>query len=619
MKEKTRFHQSINTKIVLIFVILLLFALQLIGANFITQLEKKLLDSYHEDRQTQLEFLETTIEPYLQAATENEEEESPTEDIQSLLSGFSGSGISEILVVDAESVIVATSDRTQLSVVGRRSDDLDTNQAMLLEEIVKRQVIDPITNTRRWKIAIPILKDDASGELLGAISIESNIESVYKQISQITWIFINASLVAVVLSLLLANMVARAITAPIKEMKSQTLAIANGDFSGKLKARGNDELGQLALSINDLSDRVSGAQESIEAEKRRLDSVLAHMTDGVLSTDRQGKIVLINEMGRTMLNLTNEEAEGQLLLTVLQLDENLTFRELLEKQEDILVPVENTLGSDLLLHASFSLIQRDSGFISGIVCVLHDVTEQERIEQERKDFVSNVSHELRTPLTSMRSYLEALNDGAWKDPDIAPKFLEVTQNETDRMIRMIQDLLHLSRIDVGKSEFDVEIVNLNELLEHVLSRFDMMVNSSDYAGKHYVIKRDIEKEPVWADIDTDPMIQVLDNIMNNAVKYSPDGGTITGKLRLTGNHVIISISDQGMGIPKKDLRKVFSRFYRVDGARSRSMGGSGLGLAISKEVVQQHGGTIWAESQIGEGTTFNISLPYVQYEEDEWE
>lgn len=619
MKEKTRFHQSINTKIVLIFVILLLFALQLIGANFITQLEKKLLDSYHEDRQTQLEFLETTIEPYLQAATENEEEESPTEDIQSLLSDFSGSGISEILVVDAESVIVATSDRTQLSVVGRRSDDLDTNQAMLLEETVKRQVIDPITNTRRWKMAIPILKDDASGELLGAISIESNIESVYKQISQITWIFINASLVAVVLSLLLANMVARAITAPIKEMKSQTLAIANGDFSGKLKARGNDELGQLALSINDLSDRVSGAQESIEAEKRRLDSVLAHMTDGVLSTDRQGKIVLINEMGRTMLNLTNEEAEGQLLLTVLQLDENLTFRELLEKQEDILVPVENTLGSDLLLHASFSLIQRDSGFISGIVCVLHDVTEQERIEQERKDFVSNVSHELRTPLTSMRSYLEALNDGAWKDPDIAPKFLEVTQNETDRMIRMIQDLLHLSRIDVGKSEFDVEIVNLNELLEHVLSRFDMMVNSSDYAGKHYVIKRDIEKEPVWADIDTDPMIQVLDNIMNNAVKYSPDGGTITGKLRLTGNHVIISISDQGMGIPKKDLRKVFSRFYRVDGARSRSMGGSGLGLAISKEVVQQHGGTIWAESQIGEGTTFNISLPYVQYEEDEWE
>lgn len=620
MKVKMRIHQSINTKIVLVFVILLLFSLQLIGANFITQLEKQLVSSYQEDRQTQVDFLETTLEPYLDM-TEGDEENavSPKEEIQSLLADFSGTGISEILVVDADYIIAATSDRTQQSIVGRRSDDVDINQAMLLEETVKRQVIDPITNTRRWKVVVPIIMEGDSMTLLGAVSMESNIESVYKQISQITWIFINSSLIAVILSLVLSNMVARALTTPIKEMKSQTRAIAEGDFTGKLKARGNDELGQLALSINDLSDRVSGAQESIEAERRRLDSVLTHMTDGVLSTDRQGKVALINEMGRTMLGLTNEESLGQPLLDILSLGEELTFRELLEKQEDILIPFERKRGSDLLLRASFSLIQRDSGFISGIVCVLHDVTEQERIEQERKEFVSNVSHELRTPLTSMRSYLEALNDGAWQDPDIAPKFLEVTQNETDRMIRMIEDLLHLSRIDVGKSNFNLEIVNLNELVEHVLSRFDMMVQSSDYAGKHYVIRREIEKGPVWAELDTDRMIQVLDNIMNNAVKYSPDGGTITGRMQIKGSHVLISISDQGLGIPKADLKKVFSRFYRVDRARSRSMGGSGLGLAISKEVIEQHGGTIWAESTEGEGTTFTISLPYVPFEEDEWE
>lgn len=620
MKVKMRIHQSINTKIVLVFVILLLFSLQLIGANFITQLEKQLVSSYQEDRQTQVDFLETTLEPYLDM-TEGDEENavSPKEEIQSLLADFSGTGISEILVVDADYIIAATSDRTQQSIVGRRSDDVDINQAMLLEETVKRQVIDPITNTRRWKVVVPIIMEGDSMTLLGAVSMESNIESVYKQISQITWIFINSSLIAVILSLVLSNMVARALTTPIKEMKSQTRAIAEGDFTGKLKARGNDELGQLALSINDLSDRVSGAQESIEAERRRLDSVLTHMTDGVLSTDRQGKVALINEMGRTMLGLTNEESLGQPLLDILSLGEELTFRELLEKQEDILIPFERKRGSDLLLRASFSLIQRDSGFISGIVCVLHDVTEQERIEQERKEFVSNVSHELRTPLTSMRSYLEALNDGAWQDPDIAPKFLEVTQNETDRMIRMIEDLLHLSRIDVGKSNFNLEIVNLNELVEHVLSRFDMMVQSSDYAGKHYVIRRKIEKGPVWAELDTDRMIQVLDNIMNNAVKYSPDGGTITGRMQIKGSHVLISISDQGLGIPKADLKKVFSRFYRVDRARSRSMGGSGLGLAISKEVIEQHGGTIWAESTEGEGTTFTISLPYVPFEEDEWE
>lgn len=622
MKGKIRLHQSINSKIVLVFVLLLVFALQLIGANFITQLERQLVNRYQEDKQTQISFLESTLEPYLDTHANEENEDSATnaeEEIQSLLIDFSGSGITEIQVIDADSVIVATSDRTQQSVIGRLSEDVDIHQAMLLEDTVKRQVIDPITNTRRWKIVMPVIKEGSPDALLGAVSLESNIETVYEQISQITLIFFNSSLIAIVLSLILANMVARALTTPIKEMKSRTLAIAEGNYTGKLKPRGNDELGQLTLSINDLSNRVSEAQEFIDSERRRLDSVLAHMTDGVLSADRKGKVAVINEMARTMLSISNEEALDKPMLDILSLSEEMTFRELLERQEDILIPVENDHGASLLLRASFSLIQRDSGFISGIVCVLHDVTEQERIEQERKEFVSNVSHELRTPLTSMRSYLEALNDGAWQDPEIAPKFLDVTQNETDRMIRMIEDLLHLSRMDTGKSDLNMEIVNLNELVEHVLSRFEMMVTSSDYAGKHYIIKREIQSEPVWAEVDTDRIIQVLDNIMNNAVKYSPDGGVITGRMEVRGKTVLISISDQGMGIPKEDLRKVFSRFYRVDRARSRAMGGSGLGLAISKEVIEQHDGTIWAESREGIGTTFNISLPYESFEEDEWE
>ena len=621
MKGKLRFYQSINTKIVFVFVILLVFALQLIGANFITQLERRLINNYQNDRQTQINFLETTLEPYLIFDEELAEEEDNREDeISALLNEFSGQGVTEIHVVDANLSILATSDRTQQSVVGRLSEDADVRQAMLLEDTVRRQVVDPSTNTRRWKIVTPIIQEGETGTLLGVVSMESNIESVYDQVSEITVIFLNASTVAIVLSLVLANMVARALTTPIKEMKIKTQAIAEGDYTGKLKARGVDELGQLAMSVNDLSDRVSEAQESIDAERRRLDSVLSHMTDGVLSTDRKGKITLINEMARTMLSISTEETESQSLLEVLNLGDELTFRELLEKQETILIPVDRERGVVLLLRASFSLIQRDSGFISGIVCVLHDVTEQERIEQERKEFVSNVSHELRTPLTSMRSYLEALNDGAWKDPDIAPKFLEVTQNETDRMIRMIQDLLHLSRIDSGRESLELEIVNLNKLVEHVLSRFDMMIQSSNYAGKHYVIKREIQHEPVWAEVDTDRLVQVLDNIMNNAVKYSPDGGIITGKMQVKGDHVLISISDQGMGIPKEDLRKIFSRFFRVDLARSRAMGGTGLGLAISKEVIEQHGGSIWAESTMGKGTTFSIALPYVPVvEEDEWE
>jgi two-component system sensor histidine kinase VicK len=224
----------------------------------------------------------------------------------------------------------------------------------------------------------------------------------------------------------------------------------------------------------------------------------------------------------------------------------------------------------------------------------------------------------------MRSYIEALNEGAWQDPEIAPAFLKVTQEETDRMIRMINDLLSLSRMDLGKVELDLELVNLNELFNYILNRFDMMLekdnNDTREVTKSYTIKRDFTDKPLWVEVDTDKIIQVVDNIMNNAIKYSPDGGVITCRLLETHNHVIMSISDQGLGMPKKELSHIFERFYRVDKARSRAQGGTGLGLAISKEVIELHHGRIWVDSTEGKGSTFYISLPYEEYEEgDLWD
>lgn len=618
MKKKIHFYQSINTKIVFIIVMLLVFALQIIGANFVTTMEQKLVGNFRGDRQTQMTFLKSTILPLLESdQSEEETETNPREEINRLLMEFSGSNITELQVVSPSMVIMGISDSTQQNMIGQISNDADVRQAQLSGTSVTKQDLDPTSQDRRWKIVEPVYSSTDSEEFLGVIVLESNIETVYTQVSEITMTFLQASSVAIILSLILANLVARALTKPIKEMQIQTRAIAEGDYSGMLTVYGDDELGELAFLINELSDEVAEAQESIDSERRRLNSVLTHMTDGVIATDRRGKIVIVNNMAEKMLEVSGEEVNGNNLLKILGVEKELTLRRLLEEQEDILINAYND-GLPTILRASFSLIQRETGFISGIVCVLHDVTEQEKIEEERKQFVSNVSHELRTPLTSMRSYIEALADGAWQDPELAPRFLEVTQSETDRMIRMIQDLLHLSRIDSGKSELEVELVDLTELLDHVLNRFDMLIHSTEYEGKHYRIDRNLLEEPVFVEMDTDQMIQVLDNIMNNALKYSPDGGVITGSMRQTAQSVIISITDQGMGIPKNDLVKIFSRFYRVDRARSRAMGGSGLGLAISKEVVEQHGGRIWAESAEGKGTTFYLSLPYIPFEEDEW-
>lgn len=619
MNKNVKWYQSINIKISFVIVVILIFALELIGANFINQLERQLVTSFQEDRQTQMDFLETTTVPYLEMERNGTETDTdPIAEINNLLSDFTGSGVIEVQVINPDLFILGTSDGTQQSIVGQLSNDADVRQSLLLEDTITRQYVDSASNNRRWKIVSPVYSNGDSPQLLGIISMVSNIESVYEQVTQISLIFVNASLLAIVLSVFLASVLSRALTTPIKEMQLQTMSIAGGDYSGKLKVYSEDELGQLAVSINDLSNKVATAQESIDAERRRLDSVLAHMTDGVIATDRRGKVIIVNEMARVMLSVTDEEAIGTNILELMNLEEELTLRKLLEKQDDLLISVEDA-REPLVLRASFSLIQGESGFIRGIVCVLHDVTEQERIEQERKDFVSNVSHELRTPLTSMRSYIEALNDGAWQDPEIAPRFLEVTQNETDRMIRMVQDLLHLSRIDAGKSKLERELVDLTELFSHVLNRFEMLVQSSNYEVKKYTIQKNLLDKPVWVEIDADRIIQVLDNIMNNAINYSPDGGVITGTMQEKDGQVLVSISDQGVGIPQKDIYKIFSRFYRVDRARSRAMGGSGLGLAISKEVVEQHGGTIWAESKENVGTTFYVSLPFVVFDEEEWE
>src|SRR5699024_3557651 len=236
--------------------------------------------------------------------------------------------------------------------------------------------------------------------------------------------------------------------------------------------------------------------------------------------------------------------------------------------------------------------------------VISDVTEQEKVDQERREFVSNVSHELRTPLTTMKSYLEALTDGgALEDKELAPKFLHVTQNETERMIRLVNDLLQLSKMDHKESGMMKHRMDMVPIFNHILERFDM--NKRD----DITIERKIPKGKIFVWVDQDKLIQVIDNIMSNAIKYSPEGGKITFQVVREAHRVRVSINDQGLGIAREKVDKIFDRFYRVDKARSRQIGGTGLGLAISKEIIEAHHGNIWASSKEGQGTTVYFTLP----------
>ena len=421
--------------------------------------------------------------------------------------------------------------------------------------------------------------------------------------------------IIVVALLLLEN---RRDTQKLVQLNQKIKGLIAGDYSEVLDMQGSPEITDMTNSINDLSEVIRLTHENLEQETKRLSSILSYMTDGVLATNRRGQIITINDMATKQLGVKRDDVLNTSILDLLDIADEYDLRELITNVPELTIDSQDENGEYVSLRVRFALIRRESGFISGLVAVLHDTTEQDKDERERRLFVSNVSHELRTPLTSVKSYLEALDDGALSEP-VAPDFVKVSLTETNRMMRMVTDLLSLSRIDNDTSHLDVELTNFTAFITYILNRFDKIKNQDE--TKKYEIIRDYSITPIWVEIDTDKMTQVIDNIMNNAIKYSPDGGTITVSVRTTDVQLILSISDEGLGIPKQDLPKIFDRFYRVDKARSRAQGGTGLGLAIAKEIIKQHHGFIWAKSEYGKGSTFTIVLPYDNdaVRVDDWE
>ena len=443
------------------------------------------------------------------------------------------------------------------------------------------------------------------------------IELIRKNIltSDFIFILILLGFILIVTLLLLEN---RRDNIRLKQINQKVKDLIAGDYSQVLDMQGSSEITNITNNLNDLSEVIRLTQENLEQESKRLHSILSYMTDGVLATNRRGKITMINDMAKKQLGVQKEEVLNKSILELLKIEDEYELRDLITQVPELMIDSQDDNGEYLSLRVRFALVRRESGFISGLVAVLHDTTEQEKEERERRLFVSNVSHELRTPLTSVKSYLEALDEGALSEP-VAPDFIKVSLDETNRMMRMVTDLLHLSRIDNATSNLDVELINFTAFITFILNRFDQIRGQDE--EKKYELVRDYPITSVWIEIDTDKMTQVIDNILNNAIKYSPDGGKITVTMKTTDDQMILSISDQGLGIPKQDLPRIFDRFYRVDRARSRAQGGTGLGLAIAKEIIKQHKGFIWAKSEYGKGSTFTIVLPYDKdaVKEEVWE
>ncbi|EOB8395513.1 cell wall metabolism sensor histidine kinase WalK [Listeria monocytogenes] len=609
--HKMRFFQSVQFKLVIMYLLLIIVAMQVIGAYFVRELEGQLEKNFQDSITNSITLLDYNAREEIIKNSDNSVK--LQNDIRELLVDYSraSSNLIEVRIVDDKGKILGTSNLNNQGIVGQKSNDPLVKRTLSLGTTYEDKIYkdESNKNNRVW-VNVSSIKN--KGQVIGAIYLVADIESVYKQVDDITNIFITGTLIAMIITAVLGILLSRTITKPIVEMKRQAYAMARGNYSRKVKVYGVDEIGELADSFNTLTKRVQEAQAMTEGERRKLSSVLAYMTDGVIATDRRGKVILINTPAEKMLRVKHESANGRSIIDVLDIGDTYQFEDLMEVDGSLTMD-RSTLDKPYVLRANFSVIQRETGFNNGVIAVLHDITDQEKVDQERRDFVSNVSHELRTPLTSMHSYLEALSDGAWEDKEIAPRFLEVTQNETERMIRLVNDLLKLSRMDGGREQLEKSFVNFTDFFNHIIDRFEMMKKET------IMFKRHIPREPVIIEIDEDKVMQVLDNIISNANKYSPDGGRISFYLKKFEDEIEVSIADEGLGVPDEDLANVFDRFFRVDKARSREMGGTGLGLAIAREVIEAHGGRIWAERNKNKGTIIKFTLPYSDLPEDDWE
>lgn len=472
----------------------------------------------------------------------------------------------------------------------------------------------PVPHTQTGHIWCGVaLHVNASGveHVPGFLLASSTEDTIYSTIGAIRDTLLEWTLVALILMGGLSLLLARSITEPIGALTRRARAMAAGDFAGRLPVHGRDEVGQLSLVFNHLARRLQETLDAIRAEQRRAAAILDNMTDGILALDPDGRVLLCNPAAGDMLGVAPPATVGQpavelvpqQLAAALAAPGHVTADAPPQDHEGALgagIPIRAAARH---LMAQVAPLAQD-GSPRGSVVVLHDVTARERLDAMRKEFVANVSHELRTPVTTVKLYAESLLEWGLVDAQAARSQVEVIAAETDRMHRLIVDLLTLSRLDDRRAVGDHQPVPLVDLVQSVVARL-----GSNAAKKHVGLDVQSPSSAGMVLGDPDGLTQVLSNLVMNAIEFTPAGGSVRILVRVDDDRVEVAVADTGIGIPANALARVFERFFRVDPSRSREYGGSGLGLAIAREIVEAHGGRMWAESVLDQGSTFHFTLP----------
>lgn len=450
---------------------------------------------------------------------------------------------------------------------------------------------------RMMYVAVPVTNE---GNVLGVARVALPLTAVENSANHITLVISLAMAVTGVLAIVAAGFVARTTTRPIREMTEASKRIAGGELGQRIPIRTRDETGQLAQAFNEMSLNLNKLLGDISTEKTKLQTVLANMADGVMMADVEGKIVLANQATEKLFNFQEKDVINKPLIEVVHDHEADEILKLCLRTSQTQTGQFESVTSKRFIRAIAIPIVDDR--LTGALLLFQDLTELKGLQTMRRELVGNISHELRTPIAGIKAMVETLREGAIDDKEATIDFLTRIDGEVDRLTQMVSELTELSRIETGKSELRMAPVNLNLLVEEVLAQLNTLAQR-----QQVIITTDPATDIPIVRADKDRIRQTITNLVHNAIKFNHLGGKVTVSTRADEESVIVSVYDTGIGISKEDLPHVFERFYKADKARPR--GGSGLGLAIAKQTVQAHGGSIWAQSEEGKGSTFSFSLP----------
>jgi len=450
-------------------------------------------------------------------------------------------------------------------------------------------------NPSLYHMSFPVYSD---GNIKGYIYLANNIEHIYETVDQSKEIMTQATIIALVLTVFLGLILSSGITRPIKELTLKAKQMSQGNFDEKVSVKSNDEIGQLGNMFNFLIDELKISMSNLVQEKSKLETTFKYMADGILTVDIDGNIIHSNPVAKKLLSLHDEDVKYDDV--VKNVDEKLLLSYLETKEyhgTEILEQNGETYNID---YAPFMNNQNEVG---GVIIVFKNITEQYKIDKLQREFVANVSHELKTPITTIKSYTETLLEGALEERKLAEDFLNVINSESDRMSRLVSDLLRLSRMDYEQTKWKKDKINIAEMIENIGKKLQIQAKNKNV---ELHIKHMPEMNVLF---DKDGFEQIMLNIAGNAIKYTPEGGNVWLNVSKQNDKVYISIKDDGIGIPKEDQKRVFERFYRVDKARSRELGGTGLGLAIAKQIAEAHDSTITVNGELSIGTEIIITIP----------